>query len=61
MTLDEALDLMYRGRANVVKLATAAGLSKAELQQVFGDYLSSRGFDADAWQKNDEVSWPYIT
>ena len=61
VTLEDALDLLYRGKANAVKLAAAAGVSKTELQQVFGDYVSSRGLEPDAWQKDDEVSWPYIT
>ena len=61
LTLEDALDLLYRGKANVAKLASAAGVSKAELQRVFADYVSSRGFQPDAWQKDDEVSWPYIT
>ena len=61
LTLEDALDLLYRGKANAVKLAVAAGVSKAELQRVFGDYVSSRGLEPDAWQKDDEVSWPYIT
>lgn len=61
LSLHDALDLLYRGKANAVKLAAAAGVSKTELQQVFGDYVSSRGLEPDAWQKDDEVSWPYIT
>jgi hypothetical protein len=61
LTLEDSLDLLYRGKANVVKLAAAAGVSKSDLQQVFGDYVSSRGLEPDAWQKDDEVSWPYIT
>ncbi len=61
LTLEDALDLLYRGKANVVKLAAAAGVSKTELQRVFGDYVSSRGLEHDAWQKDDEISWPYIT
>ena len=61
LSLNDALDLLYRGKANAVKLAAAAGVSKTELQQVFGDYVSSRGLEPDAWQKDDEVSWPYIT
>ncbi len=48
-------------KANAVKLAAAAGVSKTDLQRVFGDYVSSRGLEPDAWQKDDEVSWPYIT
>ena len=61
LALEDALDLLYRGKANAVKLAAAAGVSKTELQQVFADYVSSRGSEANAWQRDDEVSWPYIT
>ena len=61
VTLEDALDLLYRGKANAVKLAAAAGVSKAELQRVFADYVSSRGLEPNAWQRDDEVSWPYIT
>ena len=61
LTLEDALDLLYRGKANAVKLAAAAGVSKTDLQRVFGDYVSSRGLERDAWEKDDEVSWPYIT
>ena len=61
LTLEDALDLLYRGKANAAKLAVAAGVSNTELQRVFGDYVSSRVLEPDAWQKDDEVSWPYIT
>ncbi len=61
LTLEDALDLLYRGKANAVKLAAAAGVSKTELQRVFADYVSSRGSEPNAWQRDDEVSWPYIT
>ena len=61
LTLEDALDLLYRGKANAAKLAVAAGVSKTELQRVFADYVSSRGSQPDAWQRDDEVSWPYIT
>ena len=61
LALEDALDLLYRGKANAVKLAAAAGVSTTELQRVFADYVSSRGLESDAWQRDDEVSWPYIT
>ncbi len=61
LTLEDALDLLYRGKANAVKLAAAAGVSKTDLLQVFADYVSSRGLEPNAWQRDDEVSWPYIT
>ena len=61
LALEDALDLLYRGKANAVKLAAAAGVSKTDLLRVFADYVSSRGSESDAWQRDDEVSWPYIT
>ena len=61
LALEHALDLLYRGKANAVELAAAAGVSKTDLQQVFGDYVSSHGLEPDDWQKDNEVSWPYIT
>ena len=61
VTLEDALDQLYRGKANAVKLAAAARVSKTELQRVFADYVSSRGLEPNAWQRDDEVSWPYIT
>lgn len=62
MTLQDALNELYQGRTNVAIQAACIGMSKTELQQVFRDYVSSRGsFTADAWQKDVELSWPYIT
>ena len=56
LALEDALDLLYRGKANAVKLAAAAGVSKTDLQRVFADYVSSRGLEPNAWQRDDEVS-----
>ena len=61
LSLEDALDLLYRGKANAVRLAAAAGVSKTELQRVFADYVSARGLEPNAWQKDDELSWPYTT
>lgn len=61
LALDDALDLLYRGKANAVRLAIAAGVSKNELQRIFADYVSSRGLESNAWEEDDEVSWPFIT
>ena len=49
VALEDALDLLYRGKANAAKLAAAAGVSKTDLQRVFVDYVSSRGLEPDAW------------
>lgn len=62
MTLEDALNELYQGRTNVAIQAALVGMPKTELQQVFQDYVSSRGgFTEDAWQKDVELSWPYIT
>ena len=47
LTLEDALDLLYRGKANVVKLAIAADVSKTELQRLFADYVSSASIPRD--------------
>lgn len=61
LSLEEALHMMHQGKENVAKLAERAGMHKTELQQVFGDFVASRPLDPDVWQKDIEVSWPYIT
>ena len=61
MTLQDALNELYQGRTNVATQAACIGMSKTELQQVFADYVSSRGLDDDIWEKDVELSWPYIT
>ena len=62
MTLEDALDELYQGRTNVAVQAALIGMDKTDLQQVFRDYVSSRGdFTDDVWQKDVELSWPYVT
>ena len=61
MTLEDALDQLYQGKENAAKLAAAAGISKAELQQVFRGYVEARPIDDDIWRKDVELSWPHIT
>ena len=62
MTLEDALDELYQGRTNVAIQAALIGMPKTDLQRVFADYVSSRGgFTEDVWQKDVELSWPYIT
>ncbi len=53
--------MMYQGEENTAKLAERAGMHKTELQQVFCDFVASRPLDPDVWQKDIEMSWPYIT
>ena len=61
MTLEDALNELYQGRTNVATQAALIGMPKTDLQRVFADYVSSRNLDEDIWQKDVELSWPYIT
>ena len=61
MTLEDALNELYQGRTNVAIQAALICMPKTDLQRVFADYVSSRGLDEDIWQKDVELSWPYIT
>lgn len=61
MTLEDALDELYKGRTNVAKQAEALGISTKELQHIFRDYAVSRSMDPDLWQGENQASWPYIT
>ncbi len=60
-TLEDALDELYEGQTNVAVQAAELNMSKTELQQVFRDYVSKRSIDDDIWEKDVEISWPYIT
>ena len=61
MTLEDALDELYKGRTNVAIQAAILGMPKTELQQVFREYVSIRPIDHDIWRKDVELCWPYIT
>lgn len=61
MTIEEALHQMYHGEENVDKLSKQAGVCKTRLQRVFKDFVAARPIDPDVWQKDVELSWPYIT
>ena len=53
--------MMYQGKENAAKLAERAGMHKTDLQRVFKDFVAMRPLDPDVWQKDIEMSWPYIT
>ncbi len=61
MTLEDALDELYKGQTNVAKQAAKLGLSTSELQQIFRKYAVSKTIDPDVWQGDTQASWPYIT
>ena len=53
--------MMHQGKENVARLAERVGIRKTELQQVFREFVAIRPLDPDVWQKDIEMSWPYIT
>ncbi len=61
MELESALNQMCQGKENVARLAEQVGIPKTELQRVFEAFLATRSIDPDIWQKDVELSWPYIT
>tara|TARA_Y100000052_G_C2930407_1_gene73981 strand:+ start:497 stop:730 length:234 start_codon:yes stop_codon:yes gene_type:complete len=61
LSLEEALHMMHQGKENVARLAERVGIHKTELQQVFREFVAIRPLDPDVWQKDIEMSWPYIT
>ena len=61
MTLEDALDELYKGQTNVAKQAAKLGLPTSELQQIFSNYVVDQKVDPEAWQGDTQVSWPYIT
>tara|TARA_Y100000004_G_scaffold175893_1_gene215894 strand:- start:88 stop:273 length:186 start_codon:yes stop_codon:yes gene_type:complete len=61
MTIEDALGELYQGRTNVAIMAAKLSMPKTELQQLFREYVSERPVDSDVWQKDVELSWPFIT
>jgi hypothetical protein len=61
MTIEDALGELYQGRTNVAIMAAKLSMPKTELQQLFRQYVSERPVDSDVWQKDVELSWPFIT
>lgn len=54
-SLNNALDLVYRGRSNIPRAAESAGLTAEEFKRLFEAYVSERPLDANA-TFNEEVS-----
>lgn len=61
MTTLEACQILYKGQSNVKLMANRCGLSLEQMQKIFGEYVAENPLTPDAWQKDIEPSWPYIT
>ena len=58
-TLEDALDLLYKGQTNVAIIAKETGITLKEMQHLFKEYVSQRPIDPDVWQGDVDLSWPW--
>jgi len=59
MSLEDALDLIYKGQSNVAVMAKKVGITLEEMQCLFRKYVSERPIDPDVWQSEVELGWPW--
>lgn len=60
-TIEEACAILFRGQANVAKLAKEVGVTTSELKRTFALYASKIPMDDSVWLGDVEPAWPYIT
>ena len=59
--LEEALGVLYKGQTNVAVKAKELGISLTELKSVLTAFIKSNPVDPDIWQRDFQISWPYVT
>ena len=59
MPLEDALHVCYKGQTNVAHAAKDVGMSLADFQQAFRDYVKRTPADPDLWKGDVEISWPW--
>ena len=60
--MEEAFDLLYRGKCNVCVAAEKAGVSPEEMKRLFRGYVAERPInvnDPDVWLADVELGWPW--
>ena len=57
--MEEAFDLLYRGKCNVCVAAKKAGVSPEEMKRLFRDFVVQRPVDEDVWRGDVELGWPW--
>ena len=60
--MEEALDVIYRGQANVAVKAKELGISTEELKHLVRGYILERPLDTsdpDVWSGDVELGWPW--
>tara|TARA_R100000329_G_scaffold6966_1_gene8532 strand:- start:520 stop:708 length:189 start_codon:yes stop_codon:yes gene_type:complete len=61
--MEEAFDLLYRGKCNVCVAAEKAGVSPEEMKRLFRGYVLERPInvnDPDVWRGDVELGWPWV-
>ena len=61
ITTLEACQILFKGQSNVKVMANRLGISLAEMQGLFRMYCEQNPATEDAWRKDVELSWPYVT
>ena len=59
MSLEVALDMIYKGQTNVAVKAKEEGVSLDEMKRLFNVYVSQRPIDPDVWKADVELGWPW--
>lgn len=59
ISLEDALDLIYKGQTNVAVMAKKVGVSLDEMKRLFNVYVNQRPIDPDVWQADVELGWPW--
>ena len=60
--MEEALDLIYRGKSNVAVKAEELGISTETLKRLVRDYILERPLDTsdpEVWSGDVELGWPW--
>ena len=58
--MEEAFDLLYRGKCNVYVAAKKAGVSPEKMKRLFRDFVVQRPIDEDVWRGDVELGWPWV-
>ena len=60
--MEEALDLIYRGKSNVAVKAKELDISTETLKRLVREYILERPLDAsdpEVWSGDVELGWPW--
>jgi len=61
--MEEALDLIYRGKRNVAVKAEELGISTETLKRLVREYILERPLDTsdpEVWSGDVELGWPWV-